>query len=441
MTTGGFLSEAALFQGEDEQSRLRLSTLTNTRWLAILGQGIAIVVVASYLQFPFPVVACTFLLALSAFLNLVLIWLFPANQRLGPLSVFMVLVFDVVQLSALLYLTGGLENPFSVLMIVHVVISAATLPVTFTAAVCALVAIMASLLAVWHLPLPWYPDSQLDVPIIFVFGMWGAVISSVLFSAFYIHRVANEARSLANALNEAELVLQREQHLSAIDGLAAAAAHELGTPLATISLVAKEMDLATKEDDALKEDVRLLREQADRCREILSRIATLNTTEEAPISQLALAEMIEEIIAPNRDLGVSISVDASGVGPMPVFVRNPGILYGLGNLAENAVDFARGRVVITCGWTADTVSVEISDDGPGYGVDQLERLGEPDVASVRGPERAREGSEGLGLGIFIAKTLLERTGAKLVFSNGGAAGMGANARVTWPMSSIVIQTA
>ncbi|MEM1376910.1 MAG: ActS/PrrB/RegB family redox-sensitive histidine kinase [Pseudomonadota bacterium] len=423
------------------QSRLRISTLTNTRWLAILGQAVAIAVVSIYLQFPFPVAACTFLLGLSALLNLVLIWLFPANQRLGPASVFMVLVFDIVHLSALLYLTGGLENPFSVLMIVHVVISAATLPVIFTAMVCALVGIMASLLAVWHLPLPWFANQQLDVPIIFVFGMWGAVVSSVIFSAFYIHRVANEARSLANALNEAELVLQREQHLSAIDGLAAAAAHELGTPLATISLVAKEMDLATAEDDQLKEDVRLLREQADRCREILSRIATLNTTEEAPISQLALTEMIEETVAPHRNLGISIDVDASGVGNMPVFIRNPGILYGLGNLAENAVDFAREQVVVTCRWTVDTVSVDISDDGPGYGLDQLERLGEPDVSSIRGPMRARAGSDGLGLGIFIAKTLLERTGAKLTFSNGGAAGSGANARVTWPMSSVAIQNA
>ncbi|MEM9999869.1 MAG: ActS/PrrB/RegB family redox-sensitive histidine kinase [Pseudomonadota bacterium] len=428
-------------RGSNRNSGLRLSTMTNTRWLAILGQGIAILVVAGYFKFPFPVLACTFLLGMSALLNLVMIWLFPANQRLGPASVMMILVFDVVQLAALLYLTGGLENPFSVLMIVHVVISAATLPVLYTSAICVLVAIAASLLALWHLPLPWFPEQQLDVPLIFVLGMWAAVLSSVVFSAFYIHRVAEEARSLADALNEAELVLQREQHLSAIDGLAAAAAHELGTPLATISLVAKEMDLATAEDHDLKEDVRLLRGQADRCREILSRIATLNTSSEAPISQLTLTEMLEEIVAPHRELGVAIDVMANGEGDMPVFVRNPGILYGLGNLAENAVDFAKSKVVITCRWNADIVRVEISDDGPGYGVDQLERLGEPDVTTAKGPERARKGSDGLGLGIFIAKTLLERTGARLQFTNGGTGGPGANARVEWPMSSIAIQNA
>ncbi len=427
--------------GGPRQSRLRVSTLTNTRWLAILGQGIAVSVVAGYFKFPFPVIACTLLLALSALLNLVLIWLFQANQRLGPNSVLLVLVFDILQLAALLYLTGGLENPFSALMIVHVVISAATLPVIYTGGLCLLVTIVASLLGFFHFPLPWYPDTQLDLPLIFVLGMWGAVLSSIMFSAFYIHRVAEEARSLADALNEAELVLQREQHLSAIDGLAAAAAHELGTPLATISLVAKEMDLATAEEHELKEDVRLLRDQANRCREILSRIATLNTSSEAPISQLALTEMIEEIIEPHRHLGIAIDVDADGHGDMPVFVRNPGIMYGLGNFVENAVDFASSRVTINCSWTADSISVEVSDDGPGYGVDQLERLGEPDVSATRGPKRARKGSEGLGLGIFIAKTLLERTGAQLKFSTGRATGRGAIARIEWPASSTVVWSA
>ncbi|MEO0542336.1 MAG: ActS/PrrB/RegB family redox-sensitive histidine kinase [Pseudomonadota bacterium] len=427
--------------GGKRESRLRLSTLTNTRWLAILGQGIAVTIVAGYFKFPFPVAACALLLALSALLNLVLIWLFPANQRLGPNSVLWVLVFDIVQLAALLYLTGGLGNPFSALMIVHVVISAATLPAAYTAALCLLVSVAASFLAFFHFPLPWYPESELELPLIFLLGMWGAVLSSILFSAFYIHRVADEARSLADALNEAELVLQREQHLSAIDGLAAAAAHELGTPLATISLVAKEMDLATADDHELKEDVRLLRDQANRCREILSRIATLNTSSEAPISQLALTAMLEEIIAPHRDLGITIDVHAEGDGDMPVFVRNPGIIYGLGNLVENAVDFAASKVHVGCYWSDASVTVEVMDDGPGYGVDQLERLGEPDLSATRGPKRAREGSEGLGLGIFIAKTLLERTGAQLDFSNGAKAGKGAIARVEWPISSNALWSA
>lgn len=427
--------------GSSRQSRLRVSTLTNTRWLAILGQGIAISVIAGYFKFPFPVIACTLLLVLSALLNLALIWLFPANQRLGPSSVFTVLVFDVLHLASLLYLTGGLENPFSALMIVHVVISAATLPVVFTGALCVLVTLAASALAFWHFPLPWYPEAELDFPLIFVLGMWAAVLSSILFSAFYIHRVADEARSLADALNEAELVLQREQHLSAIDGLAAAAAHELGTPLATISLVAKEMDLATANDHDLKDDVRLLREQANRCRDILSRIATLNTSSEAPISQLTLIEMVEEVLEPHRNLGVAIDVTAKSEGEMPVFVRSPGILYGLGNLVENAVDFATSRVEIDCSWNDAVVAIKVSDDGPGYGVDQLERLGEPDVSATRGPQRAREGSEGLGLGIFIAKTLLERTGARLEFSNSGRTGKGAIALIQWPASSSAIRSA
>ncbi|WP_306117340.1 MULTISPECIES: ActS/PrrB/RegB family redox-sensitive histidine kinase [unclassified Roseitalea] len=425
-----------------ERRRLRMSTLINTRWIAVFGQSAAVTFVAAWFGFQFPVVACFALIAISAALNLVLTWIYPANRRLDPMSVFGVLAFDIMQLAALLFLTGGLENPFSVLLIVPVIISAATLPALYTATLGFLVVTAATVLVFSHLPLPWYSDVALDIPFIFVAGMWGAVISSVAFTAFYVYRVADEARSLADALSATELVLQREQHLSALDGLAAAAAHELGTPLATISLVSKEMDRATTEDDPLKEDVRLLRAQADRCRQILSQLSTLNTTSEALMSRLSLREMIEEVVDPHREFGVDIATTHEGDGSAePVMRRNPGILYGLGNLVENAVDFARNRVSIRLGWSQERVEIDIVDDGPGFPSDQLEKLGEPDISMARGALRSRKGGPGLGLGIFIAKTLLERSGATLHFSNGPQPGTGAKISVHWPRSSIEAEAA
>ncbi len=425
-----------------ERRRLRMSTLVTTRWIAVFGQSAAVTIVAAWFNFEFAVVACFVLIAASAALNLILTWNYPTNRRLGSGSVFGVLAFDVVQLASLLYLTGGLENPFSVLLIVPVIISAATLPAYYTAGLGGLVVVMATILVFRHLPLPWFPEAGLDIPFIFVAGMWGAVISSVAFTAFYVYRVAEEARNLADALSATELVLQREQHLSALDGLAAAAAHELGTPLATISLVSKEMDRATTEDDPLKEDVRLLRGQADRCREILGRLSTLNTTTEALISRMSLRAMVKEVVDPHREFGIDIVTRDEGAGSRePIMRRNPGIIYGLGNLVENAVDFARNEVEITLRWTADRVDIDIADDGPGFPPEQLEKLGEPDIGQARGAVRSRKGGPGLGLGIFIAKTLLERSGASVWFSSGDAPDIGARVSVTWPRSSIEAEPA
>ena len=429
--------QQSTFSSRFARRRLRVVTLTNTRWIAVFGQSLAVTLVAAWFDFDFPVVACFVLIAAAAILNIALTWFYPANQRLESAHVFWVLVFDIVQLAALLFLTGGLENPFSVLMIVPVIISAASLPVRYTSMLGGVVLVAATLMVFQHLPLPWYNDVTLNIPFVFVAGMWCAVISSVAFTAFYVYRVADEARSLADALAATELVLQREQHLSALDGLAAAAAHELGTPLATISLVSKEMDHATGEDDPLKEDVRLLRTQAERCREILSRVSTLNTTSEAPISSMSLREMVEEVADPHRHFEVDIETEYQGNGTEePVMWRNPAILYGLGNLVENAVDFARDQVTIALRWTMDDAVIDIVDDGPGFLPDQLEKLGEPDIGGTRNAQRRRKGSPGLGLGIFIAKTLLERSGATVRFANGGNPGVGARVTVSWPRASI-----
>ncbi|AZN97624.1 HAMP domain-containing histidine kinase [Mesorhizobium sp. M9A.F.Ca.ET.002.03.1.2] len=412
-----------------QSQRLRLNTLIRLRWLAIVGQSLTVLVVAYGLKFPLPVSLCFALIACSAWMNLLLTFRYPAAHRLTPLPAFAILTFDSLQLAGLLYMTGGLTNPFSVLVTVPVVISATSLPLRLTAILGTLVMVAASLLVFFHLPLPWYEGAPLAMPFIYVAGMWMAVFSSIAFTAIYAFRVAEEARLLANALAATELVLQREQHLSALDGLAAAAAHELGTPLATITLVAKEMEKALRGDPKYGEDVTLLRSQSERCREILKRLTSLSSEGEAHLSRLPLTSLVEEVTAPHRDFGISIKLrPGERVGPEPVGRRNPGVIYGLGNLVENAVDFARKVVTVRWSWNEATVTFSITDDGSGFPPEIIDRIGEPYMSTRQGTEAGG----GLGLGLFIAKTLLERSGATLDFRNSSEPGEGAVVQISWP---------
>ena len=411
-----------------QPDRLRLNTLIRLRWLAIVGQSATVLAVAYWLEYPLPVSLCFALIACSAWLNLFLTFRYPSAYRLSPPAAFATLLFDSAQLAGLLYLTGGLMNPFSLLLTVPVVVSATTLPLRLTALLGGLVMAMATVLVFRHLPLPWEHDTGLAIPFVYVAGMWMAVFSSISFTAVYAWRVAEEGRLLANALAATELVLQREQHLSALDGLAAAAAHELGTPLATITVVAREMERALGNDPRFREDVTLLRSQSERCREILKRLTSLSSESETHLDRLPLTSLIEEVVAPHRDFGIAIHLDpGERIGVEPVGHRNPGVIYGLGNLVENAVDFAAAVVTVRWRWDDVAVTIEIVDDGRGFPPEILDRIGEPYMSTRQGPEPGG----GLGLGLFIAKTLLERSGATLSFFNANERGLGAVVQVTW----------
>ncbi|MGU3399049.1 ActS/PrrB/RegB family redox-sensitive histidine kinase [Brucellaceae bacterium D45D] len=412
--------------------RPRLTTLVRVRWLAIVGQTAAVMFVALYLQFPFQIGVCFALIAASAWLNLYLSFRFPASHRLTPMAASLGLGFDVLQLAGLLYLTGGLQNPFVIMMVVPVIISATALSARHTLALAFLVVVCTSVLTIRYQPLPWYPGETLDLPLLFVIGIWCAIVSALGFTGVYAYRIAEETRQLGDALTATELILQREQHLTALDGLAAAAAHELGTPLATIALVVKEMQRAHTQDAALSEDIALLHSQTQRCREILQRLTSLSSEGEEHMSRLPFSSLIEEVIAPHRDFGIRLDVHKQeGPKPEPVTRRNPGLLYGLGNLVENAVDFARENVVVTWGWEDNQVSVTIEDDGNGFKPEILDRIGEPYMSSR---DSSQHGG-GLGLGLFIAKTLLERSGAQITFRNRNNPGQGAEVRVIWPRSA------
>jgi two-component system sensor histidine kinase RegB len=416
---------------------LRLETLVRLRWLAVGGQTVAILVVIFGLGFPLPLLPCFALIVVSALLNIVLGMYFPASVRLGTWPAFGLLAYDALQLAGLLYLTGGLQNPFVLLLLVPVIISATALGKQPTALLAALVIAIATVLSVNHWPLPWTPGESLPLPLIYVAGVWVALVSACLFIGVYTYRVAKEARRLATALNATELVIAREQHLSALDGLAAAAAHELGTPLATIALVAKELEREMPPDSPYADDIALLKSQSQRCRDILAKLTSMSSQGDAILARQPLSHLIDEVVEPYRTFDVEIVAETGKTdGPEPIGVRNPAIVYGLANLVENAVDFARSRVDLISEWSANDVAITIRDDGPGFAPGIIDRIGEPYVTTRGRPEGGADGVDheagGLGLGFFIAKTLLERNGARLRFANRPVPETGAQVRIVWP---------
>jgi two-component system sensor histidine kinase RegB len=422
---------------------VRLDTLVRLRWLAVLGQTTAVLIVYFGLQFPLPIGPCLAIIAVSAWINVALRLRYPMTKRLEPQAAAWMLAYDIAQHAALLFLTGGLQNPFAFLLLAPVIIAATVLSPRRTLILGAFSMTCASALFFIHYPLPWESGEALILPPLYTLGLWLAILLSMVFLGVYAWQVSEEAQQLTEALAATELVLAREQHLSQLDGLAAAAAHELGTPLGTITLVVKELQKALPADSPHTDDVRLLREQAQRCRDILGKLSQLSSGG-APFDMLPVSSLIEEVVAPHRDFGIDIVVDvprpvaADPVTRQPVTERNPGMLYGLGNLVENAVDFARRRVEITARWTEHEVLIVIQDDGPGFAPEIMERIGEPYVTSsriARGRKNADSDVPGLGLGFFIAKTLLERSGADLTFENRMSPASGAVIRVTWSRDS------
>lgn len=443
---------------------MRLRTLTTLRWLAVAGQTAAITVVHFALGFPTPLGLCLAAIAASAWLNLFSVLRFSPQRVLTDREAAAFIAFDITQLCTLLFFTGGLSNPFSALIIAPVTIAASFLSLRYTILIAAVGVTGISLLSLFHMALPWTPGETITISPIYKAGVWAALTFSVLFFAAYAHRIAQESAQMRSALAAAQLVLAREERLAALGGLAAAAAHELGTPLATIQVTAKEMQREIKDNDDLREDAALLVSQAERCRDILSRLARRGEEGDAVHDRLGVGALLKEAADPffdlHQDLIIRIETNSQDRGEEPVLRRRPEVIFGLRNIIENAVSFAKGEVVIAATWDAGRLHVSVHDDGPGFPPEILTRLGEPYVSArtvarpgapahgnthagtgARAPQLAhgkRKGS--LGLGFFIAKTLLEGTGARIDFRNrqwGENPGQtGASVSVVWPISAL-----
>ena len=412
--------------------RLRLNTLIGLRWLAVGGQTLAILVGCFGIGLKFPVLACIAIVAASAVLNLAMRWRFPVNKRLSERGATILLAYDILQLAALLFLTGGVANPFAILFLAPVTIAATSLALRQTLGLLGLAAICASVLARWSLPIPWVSGEKLVLPPLYIFGLWTALLVSAAFVTLYAYRVGAEAGQTASALAATQLALVRAQHLSQLDGLAAAAAHELSTPLATIALVAREMAAHPASEEPASEDLQLLEQSVDRCRAILGKLSAPRELSSQALEFSNPVELAETAAAPHRLLGVSITVEGEGPDPAPTCPHDPSILSALGNLIENAVGFAEKAVTIRANWTKSAVTIVIADDGEGFPPNILARIGEPYLTQREDPRRNEGAGGGHGLGLFIANVFINRSGGALEFANAKSPAKGAIVTIQWP---------
>jgi two-component system sensor histidine kinase RegB len=437
--TQGGLSEAEPDSFGLRRSQLRVRTLVNLRWLVIAGEVLLLLVVGLGFDYQAPYPLCFAVIGAGAWINLLTGVASPGQRVFGDLEATGQLALDLLQIAALIYLTGGTANPFVLLLIAPVTLAAATLPAQPVAALGALAAVLSVLLAFFALPLPEAPDGGILVSESHRIGAAIANIAGIALIAGYVRQAAEESARMALALDMTQAVLAREQRLSALGTLAAAAAHELGTPLATISIVSKEMAREAPTPQ-VKEDAELLIAQAERCRDILKRLSeTPDQASDEVHERMSLRQLVHEVIEPHAGVkGVRVEAIVTGAPGVktPDIWRLPEITHAMTSFVENAVDFATAEILVSARFDAESVSIEVRDDGPGFPPDILAKLGEPYVTSRPGVAGGRTGHVGMGLGFFISKTLLERTGAVVTFQNGRPRGAVVSAR--WPRSRIEV---
>ena len=417
-----------------ERRGLRLETIALVRWISIAGQILAFAFISLVLGFRPRPVLWSALVGVSAALNLAVSLAGRRSRLTSDTEAVLQLGFDVVQLAAVLFFTGGVSNPFALLLVAPATLAASSLPSRRAGLVAVMAIAAAAILAFWSWPLPLPQGNTFLAPLGYRLVAATAVAAGVVFTAGYAFLAARATARMELALHVTQAVLAREQRLSALGGLAAAAAHELGTPLATISVVAKE--LAREGPEAVREDARLLLSQTERCREILRRLTEAPEAEDAVHARMSLLQLLNEVIEPHLDAPVRVEAVVTGATGVdaPYIRRMPEVLRAMTSLVDNAVDFAASDVLITARFDQETVSVEVRDDGPGFAADVLGKLGQPYITSRPSGENSRSQHTGMGLGFFIAKTLLERTGAKLEFRNGK--GGGAIVAARWPREKV-----
>ncbi|NNU15750.1 ActS/PrrB/RegB family redox-sensitive histidine kinase [Parvularcula sp. ZS-1/3] len=418
----------------DNPSVLRQGTLTGLRWFAVIGQMVVLVTVHFGFGFELPLAPVLLAVAAAVWINLYATLSFSPARPLSHREIVAFLSFDTLQISAILFLTGGVQNPFALWLIMQAMLAASSVPRRMALGVIALVVACYTVLSIWHYPLPWRTEDGFSLPQIYNIGIWIALVMGVGFTSAYAYRVARERTKLTEALSATQMALSREERLTALDGLAAAAAHELGTPLGTIQVTAREMERELP-DGPLKEDASLLISQTQRCQRILQRLSEAGQAGDMVHNVISLDALLREAARPfmqDEEDRVSFRFDPESGALPEKLQRRPEIIYGLRNLIENANKYASSHVEISAMWRDGQLDVTISDDGPGIPHETMMRLGEPYPGSSGRRENAKGG---LGLGFFIAKTLLERTGGVLRFGNNQDR-TGAWVTVSWPLAEL-----
>ncbi len=411
----------------EENLQLDKKTLVHLRWIAIVGQFIAINVVFFILELEFPILISYLVIIFGLITNLYLQFTVK-NVQLKDFHASIVLIYDLFQLSLLLYLTGGISNPFSILLIIPAIVSSTFLSMGTTIILGILTILFLFLLNVFHFPLPGIHENSFIFPKYYLFGFHIAIIIGLIFLSYFGARFAGETKKRSEALSKLQEILAKEYELESLGGQAAAAAHSLGTPLATISVVAKELKKEIGENKNYSKDIDLLISQTKRCSEILKKISKKQIKDDQFFSFVTLENLISEIIESFKETSSKkIILDSQNDNNKIDIKRSPEIVYGLRNFIGNAVKFSNNEINIILNSDEKKVDVLINDDGPGFPKDIVEVLGEPYIKSK---SQNVSSNSGLGLGTFLGKTLLERQFANLTFSEDNKLG-GASVKISW----------
>ena len=410
-----------------ENLNLDKNTLTILRYIAIFGQFIAINIVFYYLKLEFPINESFVIIFLGLLTNLFLQFKVKVNQLKDTYASFF-LLYDLIQLSILLYLTGGILNPFSFLLIIPAIVSSTFLSMGTTIILSVITSFMLFLLTHFYLPLPGMDTSTFNVPNFYKFGIFTSILIGLIFLSYFGIRFSGETKKRSEALYRLQEVIAKEYELESLGGQAAAAAHSLGTPLATISVVAKELKKEIGDDKEISKDIDLLISQSKRCSEILKKISRKQIQEDIFLSSIKLEDLLEEIIdsfkeTSSKKIELNVDSDQNKIN----IQRSPEIIYGLRNFIGNAVKFSESKVKIDLKSDQKAIEIKINDDGPGIPEDIINKIGEPYIKSK---SKELSSKSGLGLGTFLGKTLLERQNAKLLFNRNKELG-GALVIINW----------
>ncbi len=417
-----------------ENLNLDKNTLTILRYIAIFGQFIAISTVYFYLKLPFPIEFSYLIISLGLATNLYLQFGIKYNQ-LKDLYASIFLVYDLLQLSILLYLTGGIFNPFCFLLIIPAIVSSTFLSMGTTIILGLITTFLLSFISFFHFPLPGENMNLLHFPNFYKTGIIISILIGLIFLSYFGIRFAGEKKKTAEALNKLQEVIYKEYELESLGGQAAAAAHSLGTPLATISVVVKELKKEIGDNNELSKDIDLLVSQSKRCSDILKRISKKQIEEDKFFSSVKLEALLEEILnsfreTSSKEINLISSQDKNKID----IQRSPEMIYGLRNFIGNAIKFSKSKVNIFLSSDNKEIKITINDDGPGFPNDVIKKIGEPYIKSK---SREVNPNSGLGLGTFLGKTLLERQNAKLVFKEDKNLG-GASVVISWSPKNIFL---
>ncbi len=410
-----------------ENLYLDKQTLVILRWIAIVGQLFATNLVYHYLNLDFPIIASHCIIFFGLLTNLYLQFKVKSIQ-LKDLNASVFLIYDLFQLTALLYLTGGISNPFAILLIIPAIVSSTFLSVGTTLILVFFTVIALFLLTIFHFPLPGIHEFGVTFPKYYLIGFFTAVLIGLTFLCYFGIRFAGETKKRSEAFNKLQEVIAKEYELESLGGQAAAAAHSLGTPLSTITVVVKELRKEIGEDSKHSKDLDLLVSQVKRCGEILKQISKKEIIEDKFMSSVKFEDLLSEILRSFVEISDKQIILKSNNDNNKISInRSPELIYGLRNFIGNAVKFSSKVVEINLNSDQENILIEIQDDGPGFPEDIIKRLGEPYIKSK---SQREDNKSGLGLGSFLGKTLLERQGAKVNFSNNSKKS-GAIVKIYW----------